>query len=191
MFQIQIHDRLILKQFELSEDEALFALTEQNRNHLRQWLPWVDHTKTIQDTINYLYFCKSEYERNQVINAGIWYEGYLVGCIGYNDVNRFNRYAKIGYWLNEHMQGKGIMTQACGEMVRYGFQELNLNRLEIRVATENKKSQAIPLRLGFVYEGVIRQTEWLYDRFVDHMVYGLLREEFEQAKIPDSSSAFQ
>lgn len=180
MFQIQIHERLMLKQLELSEDEALFALTEQNRGYLRQWLPFIDDTKSIEDTRNYLYFCKNEYERSQIINAGIWYEGQLVGCIGYSEINRFNRFAKIGYWLSEQMQGKGIMTQACGAIVRYGFQELNLNRLEIRVATKNQRSQAIPKRLGFVYEGVIRQTEWLYDYFVDHMVFGMLREEFDQ-----------
>lgn len=180
LFQIQIHEHLMLKQLELSEAEALFALTEQNRTYLRQWLPWVDITKSIEDTKNYLYFCKNEYDRSQVINAGIWYGGQLVGCIGYNEVNRFHRFAKIGYWLSAHMQGKGIMTQTCEAMVRYGFQELNMNRLEIRVATENQKSQAIPKRLGFVYEGAIRQAEWLTDHFVDHMVFGILREEFDQ-----------
>jgi len=47
------------------------------------------------------------------------------------------------------------------------------------VPFENKKSRAIPKRLGFKEEGIIRQTEWLYDRFVDHVVYGMLIDEWQ------------
>lgn len=64
-------------------------------------------------------------------------------------------------------------------MVDYAFNELNLNRVEIRCAVENKKSRAIPERLHFVNEGCIRQAEWLYDHYVDHIVYGMLKEEWK------------
>src|SRR3712207_6857835 len=51
------------------------------------------------------------------------------------------------------------------------------NRVSIACATENKKSCAIPERLGFRREGVQRQAEWLYDHFVDHVIYAALRSE--------------
>ena len=57
---------------------------------------------------------------------------------------------------------------------------MKLNKIEIRVATENVKSRALPERFGFKEEGVIRDAEWLYDRYVDHVVYGLLRYDFLQ-----------
>lgn len=58
------------------------------------------------------------------------------------------------------------------------FSHLKLNKVEIRAAIENKKSRSIPERLGFVNEGSIRQAEWLYDHFVDQIVYGILAIEW-------------
>lgn len=86
----------------------------------------------------------------------------------------------IGYWLGEKYQGKGIMTKACKALIQYCFEELNLERIEIRVATENIKSQAIPERLGFQKEGCLRNAEVLYDQYIDLYVYGLLKKEFNK-----------
>lgn len=58
------------------------------------------------------------------------------------------------------------------------FNELKLNRVDIRAAEENIKSRAIPERLGFVCEGQIRQAEWLYDHYVNHIVYGMMAAEW-------------
>ncbi|SFX70812.1 ribosomal-protein-serine acetyltransferase [Thermoactinomyces sp. DSM 45891] len=180
MFHRKVSEDITLKQLETYEEEILFRLVDQNRFHLRNWVPWVDGTKSIEDTRSFLTFCENQFKRAQLINAGIWYKDDLVGCIGFNEVNLNHRYGKIGYWLSEDMQGKGIVRRACTQMVRYGFQEMDLNRIEIRVATGNKRSQAIPRSLGFVQEGLIRQTEWLYDHYVDHLVFGLLKEEYEE-----------
>ena len=68
------------------------------------------------------------------------------------------------------------MTSACEAVIDYCFSELKLKRIEIRVATENHKSQAIPERLGFQKEGCLKSAEWLYDKYVDHYVYGLIKE---------------
>lgn len=70
------------------------------------------------------------------------------------------------------------MTKAAKALTDYAFQELKLNRVDIRAAEGNSKSRAIPERLGFVCEGRIRQAEWLYDRYADHIVYGMLADEW-------------
>ncbi len=71
------------------------------------------------------------------------------------------------------------MTNCCRAMVSLGFREFELNRMEIRCATENKRSCAIPERLGFTREGVLRDAEWVYDRFVDLAIYGMLEREWK------------
>jgi ribosomal-protein-serine acetyltransferase len=73
------------------------------------------------------------------------------------------------------------MTKGCQALISYAFNDLELNRIEIRCATGNRKSCAIPERLGFVKEGVVRQAEWLYDHFVDHIIYGMLASEWKKA----------
>ena len=69
------------------------------------------------------------------------------------------------------------MTRGCRALIAHGFTELDLHRVEIRCAVDNLKSRAIPERLGFRREGQLREVEWLYDHFVDHVVYGLLAGE--------------
>jgi ribosomal-protein-serine acetyltransferase len=66
--------------------------------------------------------------------------------------------------------------------VEAGFHELGLNRIEIRCATGNKRSRSVAERLGFKPEGILRQSEWLYDHYVDHAVYAMLHEEFMAAR---------
>ncbi len=157
---------------------ALFELTDKNRTYIREWLPWVDKTKTEDDTKEFVMMALKQQTDKSGIHFGIWSEGELVGVIGYHYINYANKKATIGYWLDEETQGKGVMTTACKLVIDYGFEKLDLNRVEISCAVGNDKSCAIPERLGFRQEGIIRQSEWLNDRFVDHKYYGLLKSEW-------------
>jgi ribosomal-protein-serine acetyltransferase len=103
----------------------------------------------------------------------------LAGVVGFYRVDRVHRTGGIGYWLAERHSGLGVMTACCRFVVRYGFETLDLNRIHIAAATENRRSRAIPERLGFTFEGVLRQNENLYGTFVDHAVYSLLRSEYD------------
>ena len=90
------------------------------------------------------------------------------------------RHPDVGYWLAQEYNGKGIMTQSVRDLIRLGFDDYSLGRVEIRCAVENRKSRAIPERLGFKQEGTIRRAENLYGKYVDHVVYGLLRQESDR-----------
>jgi ribosomal-protein-serine acetyltransferase len=70
------------------------------------------------------------------------------------------------------------MTAAVTALLRHGFRTLRLNRIEIRAGVRNRRSRAIPERLGFRHEGTLRQAERLAERFVDHAVYALLASEW-------------
>jgi len=79
--------------------------------------------------------------------------------------------------LLQDLADKGIMTECCRFLVGYGFRTLDLHRIQIPAATENYRSRAIPERLGFRFEGIMRGRENLYGKFVDHAMYALLRSE--------------
>jgi ribosomal-protein-serine acetyltransferase len=178
MFCLVVDQDIKLCLLEARHADALFALVEANRTYLRERLPWLDANTSAGDTHNFIKSSLDQFANNQGFQAGIFFRDQLVGVIGYHQIDWAHRSASLGYWLAEAVQGQGIMTKACRFLVDYAFAELKLNRVEIRCATGNHKSRAIPERLGFKLEGTVRQAEWLYDHFVDHAVYGLLAGEW-------------
>lgn len=84
------------------------------------------------------------------------------------------------YWLTESEQGQGIMTEALRKIIEYTFEELKLHRIEITCAIENNRSSALPKKLGFTFEGIERESGWLYDHFVDLEIYSLLAPEWQK-----------
>jgi ribosomal-protein-serine acetyltransferase len=188
MVKIEIEDGLQLKSLELRESEALLLLVNANRPYLRQWLPWLDMTTNIDEMIAFVESAIRQQTSGLGFQAGIWQGNEIVGIIGYHHLEWANRSTCIGYWLAEQFQGRGIMTKSCRSVVEYAFEEWHLNRIEIRCAEGNLKSRAIPERLGFKAEGTFREAEWLYDHFVDHVVYGMLARDWPPAPTKQNAS---
>jgi ribosomal-protein-serine acetyltransferase len=165
----------------LSEEDAgeLYALTNRNRGYLRRWLPWLDAVTTQRDTRAFLETVSAQRAAGRGPTFGILRHGALAGVIGFLPIDRINRIGEIGYWLADAEQGRGVMTACCGFVVRYGFDTLDLNRIQIAAATANVRSRRIAERLGFRFEGVLRARELLNGVYVDHAMYSLLKEEFE------------
>ena len=178
MFSYKLSETTELRLLEERHAEELHTLGERNRAHLRAWLPWVDSSRTLEDRKNFIRGTLKQFAGNNGFQAGIWHEGRLAGVVGYHAVDWQNRATTLGYWLGEEFQGQGLMTAACGALVDHAMEDLGLNRVSIACATGNKKSCAVPERLGFRREGVQHQAEWLYDHFVDHVVYAILASEW-------------
>jgi ribosomal-protein-serine acetyltransferase len=90
---------------------------------------------------------------------------------------------EIGYWLSQDVNGNGVMSQAVKQVQDLCFKHGDANRVEIRCATENKKSRAIPERLNFKLDGVLRQAEFLPGcKIHDIAVYSKLKSELEKGK---------
>lgn len=174
MFKHALDEHSDLRLLELRDAEALYRLVDANRVHLRRWMPWVDGTRGMHDIRTFIETTRRQLSSDNAFQAGLWHRDRLVGVIGFHGINRASRSTSIGYWLDAGMQGQGLMTRACEALVGHALVDLGLNRVEIRAAVGNQKSRAIPERLGFQQEGVIREAEWLYDHFVDHVVYGML-----------------
>lgn len=188
MFKHIINQKIDMRLLEIRQAEQLFLLVESNREHLRRWLPWLDNTKSVEEIKSFIKRSLEKFSSDNGCHAGIWYEDNLAGVIGIHEINWPNKCASFGYWLGEKFQGKGIMTRACEALINHSFSDLGLNRIEIRCAEENFKSKAIPERLGFTKEGIIRDAEWLYDHYLNYVVYGLLAREWNLSETikPDS-----
>jgi len=175
MFRWKVTDEIELQVLEQCHAEALCSLTDVNRQYLRQWLPWVDSTRSAANTSKFIASAMRQFADNNGFIACIWHRGVLCRVIGHHGMDWANRATSLGYWVDAVHQGKGIVTACCGAVVTHAFTELKLHRIVIRCAVQNLRSRAIPERLGFSFEGIARQSEWLYDHFEDVAVYSLLQ----------------
>jgi len=182
MFVTLPDDGIQLRLLEERHVEPVYALVDRNREYLRQWLPWVDSTRSSDDIETYIKMGLQLLADNGAFNAGIWLDDVLVGVVGYHRIDWADRTTAIGYWLDAHHQGRGIMTRAVRQMIDYAFDELQLNRVEIHCAISNEPSCSIPRRLGCREEGVLRQAEWLNDRFVDHVIYAVSARDWRKTR---------
>ncbi len=179
MFTCPVDANLEMRLWEEHHTDELFTVVNANREHLARWLPWPDITKHPDDTRAFIRRALEQFAHHDGFRAGIWFENRMVGGIGLHQINWNSRKTEIGYWLSENAQGKGIMTRSCRALVDYLFSELRLNRVEIRCATGNERSRAIPRRLGFKEEGILRQSHALRGVLVDHVINAMLAEEWK------------
>lgn len=178
-FRIKIDEERELRLISVFDAAAMAALIDQDRPYLREWMGWVDSSQTVEDSREYLRYELGRYHNRESLQMSILYRGSVVGQIGFNTIYWRSRRTEIGYWLGARFQGLGLMTSAVKAMTTYGFRHLGLHRIEIHCAVENRKSRAIPERLGFQQEGILRDNEWLYDHFVGHVVYSMLEQEWK------------
>jgi ribosomal-protein-serine acetyltransferase len=169
-----------LRLLEHEHAEELCALIDRNRTFLRQWLHESDVPKSLADCRTLIRSSLEQLAADTGFTMGIWWEGRMVGIIGAARIDWENGSANIGYWIGESCQGKGLVTGACRALLDYLFSDLKLKRIEIRCATDNLKSCAIPPRLGFSKEGVLRQAQAFDDRYLDIEVHGLLVEDWNR-----------
>ena len=183
MFSHRLSTDVALRQITLSDADELFAVCDANRAYLRQWLPWLDRTRTVADTRGFIEAVMRQTESNQSFQALIVVQDRIAGLVGFHRIDWSNRNTSLGYWLAEAYQGRGLMTASCRVLVDHAFASFNLHRVGISCAPANARSRAIPERLGFVHEGRIRDAEWLYDHYVDHEIYSQLQREWRQLTI--------
>jgi ribosomal-protein-serine acetyltransferase len=164
---------------------ALFAAIDSDRDRLRIYLPWVDQTRSEEDSVAFIKGSLEKLAADRSLELGIFSETRVAGVIGLRGLSDPNRQAEIGYWLHGAFEGRGIMTRACRAVIDHAFGDLGLNRIRILCATDNLRSQGIPQRLGFQREGLVREAEKLTDRFADLIIYGMLAREWTAGKQRD------
>lgn len=179
MFTHRIDDDLELRLYEDADADELYATMDANRAHLRRWLPWLDAMQSVEYEREFIRNNRARFAAENGFNAGIWHAGRLVGGVGFHYIDRANRKTEMGYWLAEAAQGQGVMTRAARAMIGQALGPWKLNRVILYAATENRRSRAVAERLGFTLEGVARDGEWLYDRFVDLAAYALLARDWK------------
>ncbi|MBT2641926.1 GNAT family N-acetyltransferase [Bacillus sp. ISL-41] len=176
MFSFSVNDSISLELLQQYHFDEIFELIDNNRDHLRKWLLWVDKRKTAEDMVPVIKYWLENLASNQGFDVGIRHNDELVGMIGVQ-FEWGNRTASIGYFISKNSEGKGIITVSLKSLINELFGTYSMKRIEIQCAANNLKSQGIPERLGFKKQEIKRAGQFLYDHYEDLIVYSLLENE--------------
>ncbi len=181
-FQLPIGQGIALVAPETVHAKPLFDLIQEQRSYLSNWISWIHTTQSVEDVRQFIRESRAFNEGGQRLTAFVRYHEQIVGSVGFVQLNMRHKKGELGYWLSQKLQGKGIVTLSCFKLIDFAFQQLYLNRIEIRILLNNKRSRGVPLRLGFQHEGRLRQAIWLNDQYHDMDIYSMLAPQWEEQK---------
>ncbi len=178
--EFQLNNEIKLRPYIESDAEEIFAAVKANYDHLRPFLLWIVPDYSVEMAREFIKQSQKDSAEKKRQGFGIFSNEKLIGSIGFNKFDWKCRKTEIGYWIAKDFSGKGIISKSCKVLINYAFDELKMNRIEIRCATENARSRAIPEKLGFQLEGILRQALWRHTRVYDDAIYGLLKDDWNE-----------
>jgi ribosomal-protein-serine acetyltransferase len=177
IINLKIDSQLELRSARPEHAQAFADLVVSNHDSLRQYLPAVTQVDSLEVAQEHMAHCMKEAEALELLEIHIFFEDQLCGAIRLNYFEHHNKKVSLGYLLDTAHQGKGLVGKSARVMIDFAFNELQLNRIELRCVPENQASVKVAERLGFIREGNLRQTEMLDHGLVDHFVYSLLKSD--------------
>lgn len=170
-------ERLILRKMVLNDAEAVFAYA--SNSEVSRYTLWETH-RSIEDSRAFLEFATQKYENGGEPDWGIVYRGNgcLVGACGLVNWEAEHARAEVGFVLSREYWGRGLMSEAVRAILRFGFERMNLNRIEARCIAENAASARVMEKAGMAYEGTLRQREYIKGAYRDIKLYAILKKGF-------------
>lgn len=169
---IRVDENIVLRRIEPTDAETIFDALDTYRDDMRRWLPFVDTTFDATDSLKYIRFVETSGE----IVFAVEHNGTFCGLAGFRDTDRSVYRTEIGYWLIPPFRGRGIMRRCVRALCRYAFDSMDVDKVVIRCAVENRKSAMIPFALGFEMRGIEPRGELLAGGWTDLTVWELERE---------------
>lgn len=179
--QISVDTGLVLESLEFRHSRELFELVHHNKNYLSTWLPWVERMQDVTFIENYFHSYQVQHQNGTATAFVILENNKIIGRIGIYKIDVQNKIGEIGCWIGEQWQTQGIATKSCKKLIEYGFNTLDLNRIEIKCGSGNYKSMRIPQLLNFNCEGTLREAELIGDKFIDLKLFSLLKSQWKSA----------
>lgn len=176
---LKVSSEIELRTLAFSDADEIFMTIDRQRTYLGEWLPFVAHTKSVDDVMKFIEHVTNLPEEALDFPFTIRKNNTFVGLIHLKSTDIQNRKTDVGYWLSQDYQGQGIITQSVDKLCAFAFGTLDLNRVELKCGVGNIPSKKIPQRLGFTLEGIERDGELMSDhRFIDLEVYSKLKSDY-------------
>lgn len=168
--------RLWLAPLESSDASELWHAVESCRSYLEPWLPWVPFQTAPEACQQYAELSMHDWDYGRAVRLSIRERPSrrLIGVVSVENLQHLNLSGELGYWIRKDANGRGLMTEAAGAVVQWAFRVAGAHRIRVAAATDNHASLGVIRRLGFSFEGISRQAEFVAGRWLDHAVFGKL-----------------
>jgi [ribosomal protein S5]-alanine N-acetyltransferase len=134
---------------------------------------------------HYITYQNNKIEQNQGLEWGLTRKGedQIIGTCGFEKWSLHDYKAEIGFGLAKAYWHNGLMTEALHEVLHFGFNHLNLNRIEAIVFSENLSSRKLLVQCGFTQEGFLREYYCEDGQFIDVLVFSILKKEYHEHRL--------
>ncbi|WP_066393301.1 GNAT family N-acetyltransferase [Neobacillus mesonae] len=170
-------ERLILRKLTLADVDDMFAYC--SNAEVSKYVTWDTHRMT-SDTKHFVNYVLQQYKNKKIAPWGIEFKetGKLIGTIDFVWWRPEHSSAEIGYVISQDFWGQGITTEAAKEIIKFGFENMELIRIQARCFTENIGSQRVMEKAGMSLEGINRKAMFIKGKHRDLKMYSILKEEF-------------
>jgi len=171
-------ERLLLRRLDENDVDEVLAL--RGNPETMKYIPR-PLAKSKEDALEHIAMIEDKIVNNIGINWGITIKGSpkIIGIIGHYKISPENHRAEIGYMSFPEFNGKGYMTEAIKAVLAYGFEQMDLHSVEAIIDPENIASERVLQKNGFVKEAHILENELWEGKFLDTVIYSLLRRNWK------------
>ncbi|MBX5450994.1 GNAT family N-acetyltransferase [Thermogemmatispora sp.] len=170
-----IGERVYLRPLEPTQDNHLYATWLNDEEIRRYFSIYPTSDARAKERLEQLY----KDGKHIIFGVALKSNNRLIGLVGLKDINYINQTAEFYIIIGDRaVWGQGYGTEATKLMIRYGFMELNLNRIQTQDMEENIGGWRADEKAGFKYEGTLRQAILRFGKYHDVRVYSLLRSEY-------------
>jgi ribosomal-protein-serine acetyltransferase len=169
-------DKVMLRPYRLSDADSLYRAARESLKELMVWMPWAHQEYSKKESRDWLKERPGKWKKGisydfAIFNAA---DGSYMGGCGINDIDHAYRKANLGYWVRTSYTGQGVATAVTLLLAKWGFKELKLNRIEIVVATNNKRSLRVAEKAGAKREGILRNRLIVNNSACDAVMHSLI-----------------
>lgn len=171
--------RLILRGMRVSDAADMFAYAKDPA--VTEFLTWYPHANA-EETRQYLTYVGQRYRTGDFYDWAVVDQesGHMIGTCGFTSFNCPSDSAEVGYVLNPAYQGRGLATEAVRRVIRFGFEELELHRIEAHFMEGNDASRRLMERVGMTFEGFARESMKIKGKYCTVGTCAVLRGEYEK-----------
>ncbi len=175
--EIELTDgSVLLRPYRIGDVDRLYQAARESIAELSVWMSWCHTDYSIEESRAWIESRAEAWEKETDYDFVITdaKDGFFLGGCGLNRFDHANRTANIGYWVRTSRIKGGVATAAAQLLVKFGFGDLELNRIDIMVAVDNKASQRVAEKTGAIREGILRSRWIVHEKIYDMVMFSLI-----------------